>query len=430
MFQIVLSLFIGVFIGWNFHLFYISLEPKNLIPKSLTLSANYKPLPIEVGILPKTVALPKENNLSKESNLSNNEDNVSEDNVSTIPKKFLNLKLVEKRIILKKQNIEIPKAKKTIKNTYFQVLLKQNNFTDAMAFYTEGTPQEIKAYKLILKVYFYDKASTSPEHTIEQILQYIEVEPLNLDIQLYLAKLYREQNEFEKSIHFLFDLEHSYQDKNLERITTDLNTTIESYITKLNNSKNISQLIIFLEETISKSNTPEKYIVRLAQLYKNLEMYDKAEEILTEISSDSTYNSQAINLLKEIQEIQIEVEQYQHKIPLNKIGSQFSINLNINNTPLTLLLDTGANYTFIDIDKIYDLEDGREILLNTAGGRIIGELYTTDSLRVQNIELKDFKITVAPFKNQHTDGLLGMNFFKRFDFKIDQEKAILYLEYK
>jgi len=37
MFQIVLSIVVGVFIGWNFHLFYISLEPKNLI-----LSENHK----------------------------------------------------------------------------------------------------------------------------------------------------------------------------------------------------------------------------------------------------------------------------------------------------------------------------------------------------------------------------------------------------
>jgi len=402
MFQIVLSLAVGVLIGWNFHLFYISLEPKKLIPKSLTLSEEYTPLPKKNIILKQHIT---EEKVDK-----------SEQNISTeipINRAFSHIKLVKKRVI-KKENP-------------FEVLLNQNNFSDAMAFYIEGTPKEIKSYKLILKVYFYDKATSSPNETIEQLLQYIEIEPQNLDFQLYLAKLYRAENEFEKSINFLFELQHNYQDKNLKLITNDLDTAIENYIKRLNDSKNISKLIDFLEETISKSITPEKYIIRLAELYKNLEIYDKSQELISEINSDSTYINQANTLMEEIQLNQTEIEKYPHKIPLNKIDSQFTVNLTINNTPLTLLLDTGASYTFIDTDKIHDLEDGKEIILNTAGGEIVGELYQTQSLIIQDIELKDFQITVAPFKNQHTDGLLGMNFFKKFNFKIDQEKAMLYL---
>ena len=413
MFQIVLSLVIGVFIGWNFHLFYVSLEPKNLIPRSLTLSQNYKAPPMDEAVLPTTTPIAND-----------------EENISTLPKKFINLKLVDRRIILKNEeavNTSHNNKKGDIKNKYFQVLLKQNNFSDAMAFYMEGTPEEIKAYQLILKVYFYDKASVSPNETIEQLLQYIEIEPQNLDIHLYLAKLYRDENEFEKSINFLFELQHGYQDKNLQRVNDDLETAITSYITKLNDSKSISKLILFLENIISKSSTSEKYIIQLAELYKSLEIYDKAEELLNEISNDATYSNQAINLLTEIHELQMESEQYPYKIPLNKIGSQFSVNLTINNTPLTLLLDTGASYTFIDEDKIPNLENGKEIILNTAGGEITGELYLVQSLIIQNIELTDFKITIAPFSHQNMDGLLGMNFFEKFDFKINQEKAMLYL---
>ncbi|HIM93522.1 MAG TPA: hypothetical protein EYM49_00610, partial [Campylobacterales bacterium] len=85
------------------------------------------------------------------------------------------------------------------------------------------------------------------------------------------------------------------------------------------------------------------------------------------------------------------------------------------------------SYTFIDVDKVPNLEDGREILLGTAGGDIVGELYLAHSLIIQDIELTDFKITVSPFTHSSADGLLGMNFFEKFDFKIDQEKAMLYL---
>jgi len=101
--------------------------------------------------------------------------------------------------------------------------------------------------------------------------------------------------------------------------------------------------------------------------------------------------------------------------------------LNINQTPLTLLLDTGATYTFIDSDKIPSLTLEKEILLNTAGGDIIAHIAKADTLSIGDLELKDFKLTVAPFKRQYSDGLLGMNFFNRFDFKINQNSGVLYL---
>ncbi|RUM76724.1 MAG: hypothetical protein DSZ11_00170 [Sulfurovum sp.] len=189
----------------------------------------------------------------------------------------------------------------------------------------------------------------------------------------------------------------------------------------------MSKLILFLEDIISKSSTPEHYLIQLAEIYKDLEIYDKAELILSEINTDSTYNNRALSILKEIQLHQDENRLYQYIIPLNKIGSHFTINLNINNTPLTLLLDTGATYTFINSDKIPNLGEGRDILLNTAGGEIEGQFYSTTTLTLQDIELTNFQITVAPFEHQSTDGLLGMNFFEKFNFKIDQERAVLYL---
>ncbi|MCK4442140.1 MAG: aspartyl protease family protein, partial [Sulfurovaceae bacterium] len=54
-------------------------------------------------------------------------------------------------------------------------------------------------------------------------------------------------------------------------------------------------------------------------------------------------------------------------------------------------------------------------------------LATADTLSIGDLELRDFKVTVAPFKRQHSDGLLGMNFFEKFDFKINQNRGVLYL---
>ncbi len=49
---------------------------------------------------------------------------------------------------------------------------------------------------------------------------------------------------------------------------------------------------------------------------------------------------------------------------------------------------------------------------------------------VRYLELKEFEFVTTPFKQRSADGLLGMNFFKRFKFKIDQEEGVLYLKKK
>ena len=67
--------------------------------------------------------------------------------------------------------------------------------------------------------------------------------------------------------------------------------------------------------------------------------------------------------------------------------------------------------------------------LRTAGNEIEAKLAKT-SLRVGEISLSQLKVTIAPFKRKGIDGLLGMNFFKHFEFQIDQTKNLLLLNPK
>ncbi len=59
-----------------------------------------------------------------------------------------------------------------------------------------------------------------------------------------------------------------------------------------------------------------------------------------------------------------------------------------------------------------------------------GDLCQVNTFSVQDIELKNFKIMISPFEHQNVDGLLGMNFFKRFKFFLNQKEAVLYLSEK
>jgi tetratricopeptide (TPR) repeat protein len=390
MFQIVLSLAVGVLIGWNFHMFYMGLEPPKMLEDNIILSQD-----------------------------------------------LTSIEESKPKIILIKSTQSIDKVQKVTskkvdnpKELSFQTLLNQNNFSDAMAFYMEADEQQIVGYQLALKAYFYDKIDKYPQKTIEQILHYMEIEPQSTDIPLYLAKYYSQNKEFEKAIKLLFKLQNSHQDDDLTSIENDLNITIETYIEQLTKAKELSKLILFLEAIILKNTNSEKYMIRLANLYYELDNYEKVKELLEDINEESTYSAKAQTLLQNIELKEKELAQYTHKIPLHKINSQYNIEVLINQIPLTLLLDTGASYTFIDSEKVPSLVVEKEIILNTAGGEIVANLCQADTFTIQDIELKEFVVTTAPFKDRSADGLLGMNFFEQFNFKIDQEKNMLYLAIK
>ncbi len=393
MFQIILSLTVGVLIGWNFHIYFMALKPK-VIPQNSIISPK-----IDIKKCKPTTIV-----------------------INSIPEKN-----ILKQTIIKEHNIS---KKSNIDELSFERLIKSGKFSDAMAFYMEANEQQLKEYRLILKVYFYDMGRNFPKKAIEQILHYIEIEPKAVDIKLYLAKLYKDSGEFKKAINLLFNLQQSDEVNDFKSISNDLNVTVESYIKRLEVNKDFNKLTLFLEDMINRNIDNQKYIIRLAKLYYELDNYEKAETLLDEIESDSTYSAKAETILTNIKQKREELKQYTHKIALNKIGSQYRINLSIDNTPLILLLDTGASYTFIDEDKIPTLAIQKEILLNTAGGEIIAHLATASSLILDDIELKDFNLTVAPFKQKGVDGLLGMNFFEKFNFKIDQNRKLLYLKLK
>lgn len=70
------------------------------------------------------------------------------------------------------------------------------------------------------------------------------------------------------------------------------------------------------------------------------------------------------------------------------------------------------------------------VTLKTAGGEVLAQLKMAQKFTVGEIELENFKVTTSSFTHGNADGLLGMNFFQKFKFKIDQEKKLLYLSEK
>lgn len=104
----------------------------------------------------------------------------------------------------------------------------------------------------------------------------------------------------------------------------------------------------------------------------------------------------------------------------------------------TLLMDTGATYVSLS-EKIWKKlnktessgpEDSVDLIL-ADGKKVKGKLGKLSSLTVQGVEALDVDVVIIPEdpgQENVVDGLLGMSFLNRFNFKVDQNNGTLLLE--
>jgi predicted aspartyl protease len=392
MFNIILALMAGILIGWNFHSFFMALTPPKILRNDINISQ------------PQRLELLKQ------------------------PVKEKNVTLYKKTI----QTIDINKtALKSIPISFY-TLLNNNLFSDAMALYHDDNKKKRTLYRLTLESFFQDKIISNPNEAILQLEEYLAIEPDNKTTKLQLIEAYSSVKNYDQAIHLLIKLiDNSHSVIEQEKLNKKVIKISQVYIDELNKLHNFKQLIAFLEEHIEHGLNGSFYTFILAEHYVKREEYPLAIKLLKEIEFDEEYGEKAKELLKKIKTKEAEEKEYTHKFSLTKEGEHFLIDVTINETPLTLLLDTGASFTLIDEEKLSSLkliEEG--ITLKTASGDIISKLQEAQSFKIEEIELKKFQLITTSFKERKADGLLGMNFFKKFKFKIDQEVGILYLEKK
>jgi len=381
MFNLLLSLITGILIGWSFHAFFVELHEPNIIKSEFNLStSNTKVLTVKEELKVKS------------------------------PKK--------EPVLLTKKTVEDP----------FYGLLKQNLFSDAIALYTDSKKEKQLIYAEHLLNYFHTKSKTNPQETLFQMFKFIELLPNEKEIAFELLKLYKEEKEHQLTINLLLELIDTSSASELETLHLDLVQTSQQHINKLKSLNEFSALVAFLEKHIELGVQASFYTYSLAQYYVETKDYVPAIELLKEIEFDEEYGEKAKKLLALIDnKIKLNSE-YEHKINLVKVGEHFGVNVTINDTELTLLLDTGATVTMLNEEKVSSLRLIKEdIILETAGGELEAKLQESDTLTMGNIELNNFQVVTSSFEQKNADGLLGMNFFKEFKFKIDQDEEVLYL---
>jgi len=394
-FNLILALTVGIIIGWNFNAFFQALEAPKIIKNDINLSQN---------ILEESI------------------------------KKPIHKAIVEKEPIIKEKKIYSPKIipkKHLPKENSFYTLLHKNLFSDALSLYVDAKEKDILFYRATIEDYFRTTIKENPNESIIQIIDYLEIEPDNKTVKLLLSEAYKNAEEYENAIIIISELLDANSGNETAELETNLINTTQKYATLLKKSNRSDEFISFLQAQIDYGLNMPFFSITLAKEYLSLQKYAPAIKLLKEIEFDEQYGEEVKVLLEKIQNGEIAQDEYTYKLPLTKVGDHFMVEVTAEDTPLTLLLDTGASLTMVNEDKIASLTILNDnVTLKTAGGDISAQLHVAKTFKVGDIELKEFKITTSSFKQEKADGLLGMNFFKQFKFKIDQEEEVLYLSQK
>ena len=103
--------------------------------------------------------------------------------------------------------------------------------------------------------------------------------------------------------------------------------------------------------------------------------------------------------------------------------------------PLSLVLDTGASHTVIDLNMLliagYDksLRLDKNVKVQTANKIIDADKFLLDEVKILGRVVKNFEITTYDFLAQDDvlsyDGVLGLDFFRNTELHIDFKKSVL-----
>lgn len=312
-----------------------------------------------------------------------------------------------------------------------EILLTQNRFYDALDFYLEANSEDSEAYRIRIEDYLKNLVKTDVLKALKYMEIFLDHVPDSKIVKL-MIETYTVQGDFSKAIALIIQTKENYSSEEEDkRLSKQLKNTARQYMDALSEREAHVELITFLEGMIAYDSTDSFYIFHLAQLYIRLDKTSEASVLLEELQYDEVYAQNVKTLLQTIDIEEEGEDAYKYSIPLQRHGDHYTVKAFLDDSEFNLMLDTGATYILIDEDKASILEVFREdLVLQTASNEISAKLCQASTMRIGNLKLANIKVTIAPFKRQEIDGLLGMNFLKQFKFFIDQDEGMLYLDPK
>ena len=286
-------------------------------------------------------------------------------------------------------------------------------------------------------------SSSSQGQFTELTELYLSVFYDDIDVLLSLAKFNRSTGFLAEAAAILH-LVKSYAYTNRDKITVE--ATIDDFIsqvhTDLVSADDLFGLANIYQQMHRLNLLRPMHRLRQAQLSIQTGSMASAREILADLIQEPSVSAEAEQImLNHQQELSLGKGNkmamkngYSDQIALARRGNQYLADLEIQDTKVALLIDTGASMTTLSQQAFQALSNNHTFdllgqrIFNTANGIAKGNIYQVDSLTLGRFTLAGIQIAVLDFSMPDgVDGLLGMNILANFRFHIDQETQMLYL---
>ena len=282
----------------------------------------------------------------------------------------------------------------------------------------------------------------------ELIDNYLAIYYDDIDVLVLLADFNQSNGNYLESVDvYLLAKTYAYTDSEQQKLLARFDTFIKEVDSLYTNRKDWFSLINLYSHinTLGLMASPYQYRQALAHLRSGDEYF--AAEQFRQLLNDSLVGESAAIALNKLTDntgpvatpvIASSAWEGSESIALEKRGNQYLVNLTVNRQDgVKLLIDTGASITTLSrasFDSLTTNGDAEEIdrrVFRTAGGVVMGTVYSVPELGLGPYLIKNTQIAVIDFDvSRGFDGLLGMNILGQFRFQIDQENANLLLSSK
>jgi len=155
---------------------------------------------------------------------------------------------------------------------------------------------------------------------------------------------------------------------------------------------------------------------------------------LAQIQNHTRLGAQSRQLMAGIDASRVDEPAALETLPLALNGGQLLVKALLDNREsVTLMIDTGAAMTILTPQLLanlgYDL-DGRQAYFSTANGVVQAPVVAVNRLALGQAGINQLSVGVLGLPlAEGIDGLLGMNFLRHYQFRIDQDRGQLYLDH-
>lgn len=218
------------------------------------------------------------------------------------------------------------------------------------------------------------------------------------------------------------------------RLEHKLDTITGAYARELVADKRLERLDGLYEMIVLALPEQAEYYLKLGRLRMRMGDFERALVPLSHIENDRQWGEQARELIARAEASEVLPGPGHEKLALRREGSQFVVKAVIDHgSSANLLIDTGAAMTIIDADVLtrlgYSLNDQPREYFSTANGVVEAPVVSVRHLGVGNTGIRGLPVGALPLGlPKGIEGLLGMNFFRHYEFRIDQNGNTLHLD--